>query len=227
MQLATVPDVAPKPTGSPGLPAEVLCAEDLGVELRRIVLAIPALDEHAWRPGDALDVLVASGQWRTYALAGLDAALGRAELVVSLASLGPGARWAACALPGERVRVRGPWNACALDLDQPRHVLVGDDTALAVAFALARARPGIEVDGILELPSWSTADVARLGLPFEVVVRRPGFPGVFAARIVDALGPADAPHHVIGESAFVARIATVLAVAGVPWRALVTWKDAP
>jgi NADPH-dependent ferric siderophore reductase len=227
MQLGSISDVAPKPATAAGLRAEVLHAEDVGAELRRIVLAIPSLHEHAWRPGDALDVLVGAGQWRSYLLAGLDAQLDHAELVVSLGSVGPGARWASCATPGERVRVRGPWRACEVDLDQPRHVLVGDDTALALAFALARARPGIHVDGILELPSWSSADVVRLGLPFEVVVRRPGFPGAFAARIVDALGPEHIPHHVIGESAFVARVATVLAAAGVPWRALVTWKDAP
>jgi NADPH-dependent ferric siderophore reductase len=226
MQLTTVAPVRVVADAARGSLAEVLVADDIGPELRRVIIAAPAVFRCDWRPGQTVDVLVESVRWRTYLIADLDPVLCRVELVVSTASGGPGAVWAASTGPGDELRIRGPSGPGLVDVARSRHVLVGDETAIGFAIALSRARLAMPASGILELPSWSTAAVVRLKLPFEVVVMRPGSPGVFAARVLDAIGTGPGYHHVVGSSTFTAQVARVLDHAAARWHGLVTWEDA-
>jgi hypothetical protein len=64
---------------------EVLFAEDVIAEVRRIAIATPLAAGLLWRPAQSIEVEVAPGVWRRYLIASANGA-GRIELVVALSS---------------------------------------------------------------------------------------------------------------------------------------------
>jgi hypothetical protein len=156
---------------------EVLFAEDVIGDVRRIAIATPLASGLLWRPGQSIEIEVAPRTWRRYLVASANGA-GRVELVVALSSGGPGAWWAATADGGDAVMMRGLRDERIFAVDAYRHVVGGDDTAIGMCAALARWAAIDAVVGLVEVAPWAawTRSFAPLA-PFTTVHRSIAEPG--------------------------------------------------
>ncbi|HUQ05740.1 MAG TPA: hypothetical protein VM261_24725 [Kofleriaceae bacterium] len=156
---------------------EVLFAEDVIGDVRRVAIATPLGSGLLWRPGQSMEIEVAPRTWRRYVVASANGA-GRIEVVVALSSGGPGAWWAATADGGDVVMLRALRDERIFAVDAHRHVVGGDETAIGVCAALARWSPVDAVVGLVEVAPWAawTRSFAPL-VPFTTVRRALAEPG--------------------------------------------------
>src|SRR5688572_4694011 len=101
---------------------EILLAEDVTPEARRIVIATPLVLGGSCRPGHSVEIEVAPRTWRRYLLGSIDEA-GRVEIYATLTDDRLGAFWASCAGCGDRVRLRDVRDEGLLDVHALRHVV--------------------------------------------------------------------------------------------------------
>jgi hypothetical protein len=203
---------------------EVLFAEDVIGEVRRIAIATPLASGLLWRPGQSVEVEVAPRMWRRYLIASANGA-GRIELVVALTSGGPGAWWAATADGGDVVRLRGLRDERVLTAGAARHVVAGDETAIGLCAAIARWLPPGAVVGLVEVAPWAAWTLgASSRAPFSTLRRAFAEPGrELAAELVRVARDGDAI-HVVGSRLLVDRCVDALSPR-VNVHALVTWRD--
>ena len=203
---------------------EVLLAEDVLAEVRRVAIATALAVDLAWRPGQSVEIEVAPRTWRRYLLAWGDRFAGRLEVVASLAAGGPGSWWAAVAGTGDPVRLRGLRDEAVLDARASRHLVLGDETAVGLHAALVRWLPAAHaLDALIEVAPWApVAMIDRDRPPFAVVPRQVAAPGVQLAQAAIArVDPATAV-YVVGTAALVERVQTALRGRARSLRAIVT-----
>lgn len=202
---------------------EVLFAEDVIDDVRRIAIATPLASGLLWRPGQSIEVEVAPRTWRRYLIAAANGA-GRIELVVAMPSGGPGAWWAATADGGDVVRLRALRDERILAPAGARHVVAGDETSIGLCAALARWMPPGAVVGLVEVAPWATwTRNTASPAPFSTVRRSFAEPGrQLAGELARTVGTDDAV-YVVGSRPLVDRCLVAL-----PPRlhvySLVTWS---
>ncbi|MEO1061612.1 MAG: siderophore-interacting protein [Actinomycetota bacterium] len=124
---------------------EVVETADDGDGLRRIRFRARHT-AMAWRPGQALAIIVDAGgrrmkdRWRHYTIRRRDQATGELELLVTVhRDAGPGARWASTIDPGDEFVFMGPGGGPTLTLPDAPCLILGDRTSAAAAGAMLDA----------------------------------------------------------------------------------------
>jgi NADPH-dependent ferric siderophore reductase len=129
---------------SPVHDAVVVATEQLTARVRRVTVRADALREAAVRPAQDVELHLqdASGRRvkRRYTIRHHRPGSGEIDLDVVLHGAGPGAAWGASASAGETVRFQGPRGKLELR-PAPRHLLVGDESALPAIASICEALP--------------------------------------------------------------------------------------
>jgi NADPH-dependent ferric siderophore reductase len=167
---------------------------DVEPRMRRVLLTARDLNDFAYKPGQALVLMIpVSGSGtglRDYTIRGFDRAAGTLSIDFVLHGDTPGPNWARTVRPGDRIEARGPRGGTVLRDGADWHLFTGDETGLpAIAHILetmpagARALVYIEVadrSGEILLPALADARVTwvhRNGAPagpserMDVIVR--------------------------------------------------------
>lgn len=159
--------------------------EELGASFRLLRLAVATPPDGRYQPGDKLQLLLPDDAVRTYTPIGW--AGGYTRLVAFHHGEGPGARWARSTRPADALRYLGPRRS--LRVPPGPAVIVGDETSLGVAAAVAADRPD-RVVTLLEVGDVDATEAAaqRLGLVdvFVVPRGRPGARRALAVRAAEA-----------------------------------------
>jgi len=200
---------------------EVLAAEDLTSEVRRLRLAAPSLDRLGARPGQDLMVAVPDEDGtgattnRRYSIRELGASPAPHVVVdVVTHGHGPGARWASSVEPGSRVVAVGP-RGKVLVVDGARaHLFVGDAAGAPASLSMLESVPGtgrallvVDSDDQVQ-PTETTAPVSWL------VGASPD--DVDAALVAEATAAGPGTHaYLAGERRDIARWKQVLVGAGI------------
>lgn len=189
---------------------------DVEPSMRRVVLTAQDLDTFAYRPGQALVLMIqvpggGTGR-RDYTIRRLDRAARTLAIDILLHGNTPAPTWARHAGPGERIEARGPRGGTVLREDADWHLFTGDETCIpAIAHILktmpagAKALVHIEVaDRSFEIPLPTRAD-ADLNW-----VHRNGAPAGPSERMDDlvrslVLPPERGHAYIIGETSNVRR----------------------
>jgi NADPH-dependent ferric siderophore reductase len=124
-------------------------AVDLTPSMRRLRLGGAGLSRLTYAPGQDVMVAVpgASGGHfrRRYTIRRLDRASETVDLEIVVhgdgSSLGPGARWAARARPGDRLEALGPRGKITVHEGADWHLFAGDESALPAMAAMAESLP--------------------------------------------------------------------------------------
>lgn len=202
------------------LDLEVATVSDPSDRLRTITFRSSDLVDFAWQPGQDVMFTVPPGPTaggptarRRYTIRRADPLAGTLDIDVVLHGDGPFARWAAAVSPGDRIDGIGPRGAIVLRDGATHHVFVGDESAIAVSFAMAEALPAgasstvvLGVDGPApDLVPTCAADVAVVWVDIDAIGD--------ALRSLHV--PAGAAAYVNGEGSLVRSAADVLAERGV------------
>ncbi|KAF1017439.1 MAG: NADPH-dependent ferric-chelate reductase [Stenotrophomonas maltophilia] len=119
--------------------ARITAVERLGRHARLLTLESEEFRGVDWQPGNKLQVAMGSAfVARTYTPLHWDADSGRTQLLGFSHGRGPGSAWLLGATVGDRCHVFGPRPALEPRRAGEACVLVGDETSIALAVALAR-----------------------------------------------------------------------------------------
>lgn len=191
------------------LPQEGVVAEvhDLGARLRRVVVAAPALSRLGrFQPGQEFSLRPPGGWFReggrTYTALGYDRGRGRLEFIGFLHGRGPASRMIAALTVGDRVGVWGFGGPLKVDAAATTHVVIGDESAVGAAIALAAAtgdacRGALETDAD-HVPALAAALVALGAGALTAVARRPVRGGALVDWLTASPAPSDAAHYLLG-----------------------------
>jgi len=208
-------DLAARLEGADGYDLEVASARWVAPWLRELVLSGP-LGALGAVPGQDLMVAVGADEewlrWRRYTIAGFDADARRATLWVSTHSMGPGARWAAAAVPGDRVEAIGPRGKVRVDPRAAHHLFAVDDAGVAAMRAMAAAVPeGATASSLALAAPLDDAGAATAGWFDDVAGLLDAIPGALAG----ARGDGRAVHaYVFCELGLMRRVVARLAEEG-------------
>lgn len=117
--------------------ATVVDIVDIGRAFRLITLGGDALRGADWTPGDKIQIQLGGWVQRTYTPIGWDNVNGRTRILVCLHADGPGTHWARTVKKGDACVIFGPRKSIALAPGRPPAIVVGDETSLGLAAALA------------------------------------------------------------------------------------------
>lgn len=131
--------------------ARVLDIEDVGDAFRIVTLGGEALRGAEWTPGDKIQIQLGGWTQRTYTPMGWDADGGRTRILVYLHAGGPGAQWARALRKGDDCVVFGPRRSVRLAPAPSTVIVVGDETSLGLAAALADQMAAPAVLGLFEV----------------------------------------------------------------------------
>jgi NADPH-dependent ferric siderophore reductase len=182
--------------GTSRLDLELVGRAALSPSIVELTLAADALSDFCYTAGQDLmvDVPADTGTFRRrYTIRRLDPRRHRLDLDVVLHGDGPGARWAAGADLGTRVRAIGPRGKITLDPSARWHLFVVDESGLPGALAMAEARaPGTRATAVVEVdPGEGVAGAGADGLELRWVERGEA-PGSSVA-LLEALGRFELP----------------------------------
>jgi NADPH-dependent ferric siderophore reductase len=122
-------------------PARIVQAESLGEDVRLITMASPAFRNLQWTPGDKLQITMGSAfVARTYTPVEWDSVEGVTRIVAFAHGSGPGSEWVRRTAPGDTCHVFGPRSSLDLTRATPACVVLGDETSIALAYALSCSR---------------------------------------------------------------------------------------
>lgn len=135
--------------GVQALELAVVSTQRLSPAFCEVRLGAPELETFEHRPGQDLMVAVPSeggGHFRRrYTIRRLERESRILDLDIVVhgdgSSLGPGARWAARARPGDRLEALGPRGKITVDPDADWHLFAGDESALPATAAMAESLP--------------------------------------------------------------------------------------
>jgi len=159
--------------------AEVAASEALGRRLRLITLESPAFQGIAWAPGQYVQIAMGSAfRARAYTPLDWDGAAGRLRFIGVVHGNGPGSAWVEGARPGDECDVFGPRRSLDFRAIAGPLVVVGDETAIGLAYAAVHADPArpvtchFEVDDVTDIGD----ALAALGLGGVTTLhpKRPG-----------------------------------------------------
>jgi NADPH-dependent ferric siderophore reductase len=213
------PDIHERPRQRPPLSRwalRVVDSVDVEPNMRRVVLTADDIGEFAYKPGQAIVLMIplADGETgrRDYTIRGMDRTAGTISIDFVLHGETPAPTWARQAKPGDMIEARGPRGGTVLRPDADWHLLTGDETCIpAIAHILetmpvgAKAFVFIEVEdrnGEIDLKTETDAVIRwvhRNGAPAEPSELMNGM-------LQDlALPPGNGHAYIIGETSNVRR----------------------
>jgi len=147
--------------------ATIVAAERLADRFRLITLEGAALRDVVWLPGQKIQIAMGSAfTARTYTPIEWNSAAGRACLLGFAHGDGPGSAWVQSVEPGDECDLFRP--RTSIDARRPSRelVLLGDETAMGLAYALTRQEPGRPVACHFEVGDLGSARsvAAQLGI---------------------------------------------------------------
>lgn len=175
----------------------------------RVDLAGDSLRDAGFRAGDKVQAFLPEGGMRTYSP--LHWSGGSTSLLVFQHGAGPGSAWAGSLVEGTEVGFFGPRRSIDVSPVEGPLVVFGDETSVAVAVALSRARPTRAVTAVLEVGDMGEVRAALDGvgalLDVHLVRRHPdgAHLGDTTQRLRAALGTG-------GYGVFTGRAASIQAV---------------
>jgi NADPH-dependent ferric siderophore reductase len=197
-------------------------------EYRRITFWGPELGRLSYQPGQDLMMRIPTGAGvtnRRYTIRRADPHAATVTVDMVVHGDGPGARWAASAVPGAPLEVIGPRGKVLLERNAAWHLFVGDETALPGMAAMAESlQPGVPATLIAELPRVLAGHAPQLRSDQEVklhwVERGPAEPGD-SAYLAGAVEQVELPAgrgqaYVAGEMRVVRVVASILSRRGLP-----------
>ncbi|HEV7722329.1 MAG TPA: SIP domain-containing protein [Iamia sp.] len=190
--------------------ARVDRVDDLTPRVRLASFTVAGLAPGSWRPGDKVQVRMAGLTTRTYTPLEREGGADGFRIVGFVHGDGPGARWVRALEPGVEVAVFGPRRSVDCSHLKGRVVVVGDETSVGLAAAVAGVE-GATVETVFEAtdPDDVRVPAERLGLVVEEVVPRQGggahLPAL-ADLVAQHLAGADATLVISGDAATVAAV---------------------
>ena len=211
---------------------------DVTPRTRQVRIAAASLIGWDPEPGADLAVLLpvggAASAERRYSIGDADPLQGSVDLFVVRHGRGPGSRWAERAREGDEVGfVRPSVPAIRPDEAAEAHLLLGDETSIALARAFARSPRGPATTAWFEVSGsedrWPASELP--GVDARFLVRRAP-PGAALAEQLEAAPPARrVTAYVTGETRFcttlVARLVRDLGWPRARVRAFPHWKERP
>ncbi len=213
----------------------IVLLRDVTPRTRQVRIEAPGLI--GWEPAPGADLVVllpADGAERRYSIGGVDAVHGRVDLFVVLHGRGPGSRWAERAREGDDVGFLRP-AAPAIRLDEAAeaHLVLGDETSIALARAFARSWRGPAIAAWFEVSRledrWPAGELG--GLEARFLVRRAPPGSALVEQLAAGRQPPRGTAYVTGETRFCTTLVARL-VADLGWsryriRAFPHWKERP
>ena len=212
-------DIQERPRQRPPLRSwafRVVDSVDVEPNMRRVVLTADDIGEFAYKPGQAIVLMIplADGETgrRDYRIRGMDRTAGTISIDFVLHGETPAPAWARQTKPGDTIEARGPRGGTVLRPDADWHLLTGDETCIpAIAHILetmpvgAKAFVFIEVEdrnGEIDLKTETDAVIRW--------VHRNGAPAgpseLMNGMLQDlALPPGNGHAYIIGETSNVRR----------------------
>ena len=184
---------------------------DVAPNMRRVVLTGDDIGELAYKPGQALVLMIplpegGTGR-RDYTIRSMDRAAATIAVDLLLHGDTPAPTWARAAKPGDKIEARGPRGGTVLRPEADWHLLTGDETCIpAIAHILETMPSGTKAFVFIEVAG--AADEIPLETPAEAVLRwvhRDGAPSGLSGRMDEvvrafALPPGRGHAYLIGET---------------------------
>jgi NADPH-dependent ferric siderophore reductase len=148
-------------------PATVTANEQLADRFHLITLEGRALEDMTWRPGQKVQIAMGSAfVTRTYTPIEWNASTGRVCILCYAHGDGPGSAWVRTASPGDACDIFGPRASLDVSGRSGALVIVGDETSIGLAYAVARQDPTRFVTSCFEVEDAAAAQqvAARLDL---------------------------------------------------------------
>lgn len=201
--------------------AQVLESEVIAENFRLITLASPAFKAVPWRPGQKLQIAMGSAfVARTFTPIEWDAAAGRTRIVGYAHVDGPGSAWLRDIRPGDECDVFGPRASLDLADTSPLRVLLGDETSIGLACALARHALGHAPQCLFEVnhAAATLAALKRLAVDRAALFERTANDAHLTEieQRLPALAAGAASFVLTGRASFIQRLRQRLKSLGVP-----------
>jgi NADPH-dependent ferric siderophore reductase len=153
------PDIQERPRQRPPLRSwafRVVDSVDVEPNMRRVVLTADDIGEFAYKPGQAIVLMIplADGETgrRDYRIRGMDRTAGTISIDFVLHGETPAPAWARQTKPGDTIEARGPRGGTVLRPDADWHLLTGDETCIpAIAHILVTMPVGAKAFVFIEV----------------------------------------------------------------------------
>ncbi|PVE26494.1 siderophore-interacting protein [Microvirga sp. KLBC 81] len=123
----------------------VIDAFDASPTMRRVVLTADDIDEFAYKPGQAIIMMVPLPEGgvgrRDYTIRGMDRAARTISVDFVLHGDTPAPTWARQAKPGDTIEAKGPRGGTVLRPNADWHLLTGDETCIPAIAHILEAMP--------------------------------------------------------------------------------------
>lgn len=124
---------------------QVVDSFDAAPNMRRVVLTADDIGEFAYKPGQALVLMIPLPDGETgrrdYTIRGMDLRAGTISIDFVLHGETPAPIWARNARPGDRIEARGPRGGTVLRPDAEWHLMTGDETCIPAIAHLLETMP--------------------------------------------------------------------------------------
>lgn len=138
--------------------ARVVKSQTLASGFHLITLQSEDFKGIAWAPGQKLQISMGSAfQARTFTPMLWDGQTGQTSLLGYAHGNGPGSSWLSNTRVGAQCDVFGPHASTRLDHTSGKLVLLGDETSLALAYAICHHEPGLAMQGLFEVTAMDPA----------------------------------------------------------------------
>lgn len=177
--VGSLPVSTPLVRRSPTRSGTVTANVPVTARMRRVTVRSASLAGQEFKPAQDVELHLADETGRKvkrrYTIRAARPDLGEIDLDVALHGSGPGAAWGVSAAPGDPISFQGPRGKLELR-PAPRHLLVGDESALPAIAVIAAALPaGETATAVIEVTDG--ADEQSLDAEVTWVHRGPSEPG--------------------------------------------------
>jgi len=207
--------------------ATVVANEQLADRFRLITLEGPALEGVAWLPGQKVQIAMGSAfVTRTYTPIEWNPAAGRMCILGYAHGDGPGSAWVRGAVPGDECDVFGPRASLDISRLPGPLVIIGDETAIGLAYAARHEDAARPVTFHFEVEDAESARrvAAHLDLDDAMLFAKSRDEAHIAAMeaALSAPGAAGATFVLAGRAAMIQRLRQSLKQRNVPAARIVT-----
>jgi NADPH-dependent ferric siderophore reductase len=205
----------------------VVRVETIAEDYQRVIFGGGGLDRLTYQAGQDLMLRIPSLEERPinrrYTIRSSDPATGTIAIDMVVHGDGPGARWAAEAVPGDLLEAVGPRGKVVVDDEADWHLFIGDETALPGMAAMAESlSPGVPGVVIVEVARHVPGHDPELAADQDVRVlwlergdAEPGLPDLLVPAAEQVELPSGIGHaYVAGEMKVVRSVGEILASRG-------------
>lgn len=201
--------------------ARIVATERLADRFKLITLEGPALADVTWMPGQKIQIAMGSAfNARTYTPLEWNRAAGRTCILGFEPGGGPGSAWVRDVEAGDRCDLFGPRGSLDLRRVPQMALVIGDETSIGLAYALAHQDPSRSVTCLFEAGDIERMQqvLAQLGMgEAQLFAKRSGDAHLDAmAAALPAFAAAGAGFVLTGRAAAVQRLRQHLKRYGVP-----------